>query len=191
MDRRLRELERIVQQDPGDIAARKNLENLRIHNGLCSQHGLHSKGYDPLTKRPDPAGWGTGCPACEEALFCVSGVCGMKSCHNCNPDFDCEYGHDRCMAQYDTLLQHGQDTWEEHETPTLLDSALMDDPIDTGEYDCGDCRGTGEGYPPGTNCSSCGGSGIPRRPRNWGRDPGSYPDSEERFYDEDPWDGPY
>ena len=41
------------------------------------------------------------------------------------------------------------------------------------EQDCGDCMGTGIGWGgPDSSCSSCGGSGMPRRPRYRAR-PGS------------------
>ncbi len=136
---------------------------------------LHSTNYE------DPAGWGTGCPECELLIYCEDGDCNLSSCHQCHPQFECEYGHPSCyemesifLAEQDRL-KHGDYYWEEEE----------DD--DDGRYDCWDCRGTGIGYPVDSNCGVCGGSGI-KKPKRFSRDPDDDYDPYEGFDDDY---GPY
>jgi len=142
MDEEIRGLERLAAQ--GDPRAIANLEWLRQRAGLCPLHGLPAE---------DPAGWGAGCPTCEEEIWCSTGNCGLKTCHRCNPEFNCEYGHETCYELQDEMM-HPEDEEEDYEEE------------EPDEYGCSSCQGTGIGYPVDRSCSSCGGSGIARRSRD-------------------------
>jgi len=101
MDEELRELLRKVAQ--GDTEAQHLLRLQRLRAGLCPTHGLPAAGYDPITKMPDPAGWGTGCPACETVIYCITGRCGLETCHKCFPVIHCDYGHEVCLRMEQDL----------------------------------------------------------------------------------------
>ena len=159
MDDRLQRLQR--KAAGGDSAALQELAELRIRLGLCAIHGVAPKGYDPITNKPDPAGWGTGCPECEKLIWCGTKTCKLVSCHQCNPDFDCEFGHQICIELYRNLSFIGVD-----EPPEPAEEDEEDDPDeDDGRWDCPDCQGTGIGYPVDRSCRVCGGSGIRRQSR--------------------------
>jgi len=134
VDEHIRRLERRAVQ--GDAQAVAQLEGLRQRAGLCPRHGIPAE---------DPAGWGTGCLACEEELWCSPpGNCGLETCHRCHPHFDCEYGHKTCYEMQEEMM-HPDDPEEEdyyYEEP---------EEEDEGPYDCGSCMGTGIGYPVDSN----------------------------------------